>query len=353
MAFDFSAAVSQAQAVVERQENSGSNVTYKYPLVYPPKGQTLIVRPLFNPKSGQIMRLVNRHEKVACYRTYNQECPICKVMQQVQDLTGQDPFGREKKSKSRGVCLAQYISCTQAIKKGNDEILQAGEVVLFMFPWSVYSQINALIQATAQTPTGMDQAFAHANSGLFIQISVDNNFKYTTTAVPYMTFPHPSTDEEFMKLLDSLDDLNEQVLPSTITEETDKQVKEYADAIYRQYIVPRVPQQGTPQVAPVNFSQGVPPVPQAASSPYTPPYSGSVATPPATAPYVPPTATPAPVASFIPGASVTPAVVPAPAPTATSARPACYGSHQDNDPKCICCPYEIECMQPMPDTLPF
>lgn len=291
MAFNYQAAVAAAQAVIDQQENKG-NTNYKYPLVYPRANQTLTVRPLFNPASGQIVRLINRHEKVPCYKSYNIECPICKVMQEVKDTTGQDPFGRSKASRSRGIAFAQFISSSLPVEKSGGQPIQPGEIILFMFPWSVYSQINTAIQAIAQTPTGMDQAFSHANTGFYIQVQVDSSYKYTATQVPYMTFNSNMTDDEFINMLEGMDSLNDQVIPATITEDVDKQVKEYTDAIYRQYIAPRTQQSiATPQPTPVNCS--TPPSPS----------------------------------------------------TNDNTQPSCYGKHQSGSPKCITCPVEMTCMQ--------
>lgn len=364
MAFDFQAAVAAANAVVERSQSNGSggNSNYAYPLLYPPAGNTVVFRPLFNPASGQILRLINRHEKVACYRTYGQDCPICSVMQQVKDATGQDPFGRTKASRSRGICFAQFISSVTPIDKGNNRgNLQPGEIVLMMFPWSVYSQINTVIQAAAQTPTGMDQAFCHAQSGLYLQVSVTSDFKYTTTNVPYMTFPTQMNDDQFSDFLEKMPSLNEQVLPSAINEETQKQVSEYADAIYRQYIAPRLAQPQAPAV-PTGFNQAPPAAPDQGfypGSPYHPQipagsqftYGASQAT--GYPPVNNPSAGSVPPAQPYPPTSINTTTVPstpqvsAPVPPSihsNNGKPECYGHHNDGDPKCICCPCEVECM---------
>lgn len=333
--YDFQAAIDAARAVVERsQNNDGTNKVYKYPLVYPQVGTTMTVRPLFNPASGQILRLINRHEKVACLRTYNIECPICKRQQEVKDLTGQDPFGRVKSSKCRGLAFAQFVSSTIQISKGeNNGFIQPGEIILFMFPWSVYQQINETIQAVSQTPTGMDQAFCHAASGLYIQVSVSPDFKYTTTSVPYLTFnPTNMTDDDFNKMLDGMDSLYEQVLPSTITEEVDKQVKEYEQQIYKQYIEPRVPSVGVPQgTAPQNFSQI--PQQQPMTTPYNPQFTGypPVNNPQTTGNYIPPQ----------PPQVTTPVTNT----VANGSTMACFGKHVAGSTQCICCPDEMMCLQ--------
>lgn len=352
MAFDFQAAVAAASAVVEKSQSSGgSSTTYAYPLVYPQAGSVLVFRPLFNPASGQILRLVNRHEKVACYRTYGQECPICNVMQQVKDVTGQDPFGRTRASRSRGICFGQFISSSVPLSKGeNKGNIQPGEIILAMFPWSVYSQINAVIQAAAQTPTGMDQAFSHSQSGLYLQITVSNDFKYTTTPVPYMTFPTQMNDDEFVDFLSKMPSLLDQVLPSTIDETTQKQVTEYADAIYRQYIAPRLTQPA--QANPMSVSQFTAPAqsqpvgqPQVQSPTY-PPISSAPSyqpcSPNQTVPNYSQTSTPPMKYTQTVSGSLPNQFVQGGSPQ----RPACFGQHQDNEPKCICCPCEVECMTP-------
>lgn len=343
-AFDFSAALNAAQGVVDKTGNSNDS-NYKYPLIYPAQGSTLTVRPLFNPASGQIVRLVNRHEKTPCYRTYNIECPICKVMEEVKSITGQDPFGRGKASRARGICFAQFVSSTTAITKADGSNIQPGEIVLLMFPYTVYTALSATIQAAGQTPTGMDQAFCHANQGMFIQIQRGNDNKYTTTPSPYMTTNFPMTDDEFMKMLEGMESLNDQVLPSEITEEVDKQVREYADAIYREYVVPRTPSQGVPQgTAPMNAAQIVqggqaaPVGYPSQTSQATPQYSTTVATNGPANYQQPGTTAQAP--------QYTPQPAPQVAPQApVSDTPQCYGHHVMMSPQCLVCPAEAKCQE--------
>ena len=346
MAFDFQAAVAAAQQVVEKKESGGSGGTYRYPLVYPQSGSSITIRPLFNPKSGQIVRLVQRHEKTACLKTYGTECPICKIQQQVKDMTGQDPFGRTSASKSRGICFAQFISASYQLTKGdNGGVIQPGEIILFMFPWSVYSQLNTIIQATSQTPTGMDMAFSHASSGMFIQVSVTKDFKYTTTNVPFMTFPTNQTDDDFIKMLDEMDSLADQVLPSTITEDVSKQVNEYVESINRQFIVPRLASQAPYQAQMQTFSNPVPSpaTTQASTSSYTQYSQVPAGVPAMNSQYTAPSApqVPSPVAN---PQYAAPPIVPQTAPSADG-MPECFGRHQASDTKCICCPCEVQCIE--------
>ena len=337
--FNFQEAIAKANQVVERTSSSESK-EYKYPLVYPMQGQTMVVRPLFNPASGQIVRLIDRHEKIPCYRSYGVDCPICNVMQQVRDLTGHDPFAMKNARKSRGICFAQFISSTLPIDKGgNKGVLKPGEIILMMFPWKVYSQMNVLIQSIAQTPTGMDQAFCHADTGVYVQISRSSDNQYVTTNVPYMTFTTGMTDDQFIEMLNGMESLLDQCIPATITPEVDKQVKEYADAINRQYITPRIPTTTPPNPVPQNFNRG----PADMTPPWesAPQQAGPMTTgTPWVQPVVTTSTTPAqPIPS-------SPAVAPQTSiPSANNDMPVCFGQHQPNSPQCLCCPAEVQCQE--------
>lgn len=317
--YDFSSVVQTALNVVNGKKDA---TEYAYPLVYPSPGQTIVVKLLFNPKSGQISRLLRRHDKIACYKTFGIDCPICKIMEQVIDVTGQDPFKRSSHSTTRGISFAQFISSTSSVTSNNRTINQ-GDTILFMYPWSVYTQINALIQAISQSPSGMEKAFCTSDGGLFVQVSVTQDFKYTTVSIPYMTFPTGKSNEEYMKMLDEMPSLNEQVLPSTITQEVDAQVKEYVDNIHKQYISPRLPNTN-PTPGPVNLGSPEQMIMNPVMNNPVPPQFN--------------TGTP------IPNMGNTVAQTPTPSITNNS-KPACFGNHVDGNPQCICCPDEVTCMQ--------
>lgn len=315
MSYDFTSALNAAMNVVNQQSRSNDNKVYPYPLFYPPKGQTITVKLLFNPASNQIIRLINRHGKVPCYRTYHTECPICKIQEQVISTTGQDPFIKEgAKCKARGLAFVQLISSTVAVENIGGTKINIGDIALLMYPWSVYTQLNACISAVGQTPSGMERAFCSATDGLFVQISVDNDYKYTTTPVPYMTFSSGMTDEQFMKMLDEMPSLNEQVIPDTITQEVDAQVKEYVNSIYSKYISPRIPNQ-TPQVAPANLSDSALTI----------------------------SVNPNPTPIYQTTQQIQIPTIPA-----ANGKPDCFGHHSQGSPQCICCPDEVLCMSKAP-----
>ena len=326
MAFDFSNVVNTASDVVAKAAET-ERVNYPYPLVYPTPGQTLLVKLLYNPASKSVVRLVHRHEKIPCYRSYGIECPICKYQEQVVSTLGQDPFGKTK-SKSRGISFAKLVSCTKPIEytqNNTKKKINPGDTVLLMYPWSVYQEINRLINLVASTPSGMEQAFCYADTGLFIQITVTEDYKYSATNAPFQSFQTGLTNQQFMDFLEEMPSLADQVIPATIDEKVDAQVKEYADNIYREFIAPRVPTQNVTDTAPTNLGNGIPNAVPASA--YVPPTVN-----------VPPTTNPNQYTG-VNYATQIPTQPTVQAPT----KPNCFGSYTENQPKCICCPHEVEC----------
>lgn len=360
MQFDFSKVLENAKNAIETTDSE--KVSYPYPLVYPAPGQTLIVKILYNPASGQITRLVNRHDKIACLRTYGQECPICKKMQEVMDVLGpgQDPFGK-KKSKARGISYATLISATKPIKSG-EKILNPGDTVMLMYPWSVYKQISQALTAITTTPSALERAFENPNEGLFIQISVsdDNKYQYTTTVMPYMTFATGMTDEGYRTWLSSMPSLNEQVLPSTITEAVSKAVQEYVTEIHNTYIAPRIPNLNVTQNnIPTNIGNINPNVgnPNIAQMPQTPVVNNVPNIPFNTGTPIPNMGNTVNTGSPLPNMGNTIAqqnvqnaqmqnlnnIIAAQQNQLNNNKPSCYKQYQENAPKCMCCPYEVQC----------
>ena len=223
--YDYQVNVEIDNSVINKDNKKNPTISCKYPIVYPAAGST-VVRPLFNPASGQIIRLINRDKKVACYRSYNTDCSKCKSHNNATNKQGWVSFGRNKANRAIGLCFAQFVSSTVPIEKGADKAtIQPGDIILFMFPRSVYKQLKDIIQPIGRLPTGFDQAFCHYNTGLYIRVQVSDDSKCTTTQVPYMTFDCGKDDDSFLEMLDSMDSLTEQIIPSTITDEIDKKEK--------------------------------------------------------------------------------------------------------------------------------
>lgn len=285
--FDFTKALQDAQQVTE-QSNSGSKFQYK--LIYPGEG-SLTFRILLNPKSNLIIRKIVRHtvgtSKIPCMTNFGlakSDCPICKAADTVYNTVGSVPRGMW--GQQRGICFIQYISSTTKI-----EGLKAGDVALLMVPKTVYEAIQEWIANISSGDQGIQAMFevfcSHQGMELTINRTSDN--KYTFTMNPFKKFKSAENDEEFGKLLDSLADLREQIVPSVCTDEITKQIKAAEENIDQTYINARVPQAPAVPTTPTGFTGGY--VPQQSSAVNTNPADAPVnttgaaqATPPTTKP---------------------------------------------------------------------
>ena len=308
MAFDFSQVLENANKSLA---NTSEGANYKHKLLYPGQG-TLTVKLLFNTKSNIVMRLINRHTvdektKVACMKTFGQECPICKALEDIKNARGVDLS--KLRSVVRGISFAQYVGSDYKIEGVNP-----GDIVLFMYPWTVYKDISSII-AQAKTPEDLESLLA-SNEGFTFKIIRGADNKYTTQIDPFKKYKSCNSDQEFVQLLNGLDALNDQILKSPATEETLKEVKQYAQELQQKYLVNKGPQfvnNGTQDsMSMANFSAMAAPQTNQQQTSFTP---------------------------------TTPNVVPQ-VTNQNSNQPPCFGHHGEQDMnKCLLCPVEIQCGQ--------
>lgn len=230
MNFDFSKVREEAKKVVENK-NGG----YKYSLLYPGIGTTR-VKLLFNEKSNTLMRLINRHtvldnSKIACTRTYGDfDCPVCKIIDDAEHATGLNLY--KFKSKARGIAYAQLVGVDYQLTNKN---INEGDIILFMFPWSVYKEINEII-GSMNDDNKIKQLCA-SNEGMIFDIRHGSDNRYNVQIDPFDTkYRTCKTDEEFDKLLSDLDSLDEQILPSKINNDIEKQIKDACVAFTAQFL---------------------------------------------------------------------------------------------------------------------
>lgn len=308
--YNFDSVTSQAKQVVESSNSTGG---YKYSLLYPNTG-TVNVRLLFNPSSGLITRLIHRHtigdNKVPCMKTWGEECPICKLINEIEGATGLS-LG-SLKSKSRGISLVQFINATYPVGTQKSPI-NPGDVILMMYPWSVYKALNEYIAQIASTPTGMIEAFTKLEAyAVGITKTADN--KYQVVPNPYMKYRSPgvNTDEEFCKFIESIESLSDQILPVAPTEEVVNSINLAVETLTNQYL------NVSPTVVPGSYSNAEPTTFNMAS------------------PNIP-TNTPPTIEDL----QELPFDMHAPVNT-TMPTPACFGKHVGS-PACMMCPAELSC----------
>ena len=231
MAFDLSNVLKQAN------EATSSGNDPKYKIFYPGVGQSKL-KLLFNPKSNSLMRLINRHEwmdkrKVPCLKTLGRdiECPICKAIEDVKNIKGID-LSRHK-SKVRGIAFAQLVSTNYTLTGKNSP--STNEIVLFMFPWTVYGAISQVVTEAQENPSQLEQLIA-SNEGFTFTINHGEDNKYNCMMSPFGKHRTCGSDEEFERLLNSLDSLNDMIIPQQLKDEQMDAVRKVADEIRLKYL---------------------------------------------------------------------------------------------------------------------
>ena len=229
MGFDMSGVQQQAKNFSERREPGD----FKYKLLYPGVGKTT-VKLLFNPKSNSIARLINRHEiddsKIPCLRTWGDKCPICGVLSDIKNATGQDLT--RNKSRARGISFAQLIETTVVPTRDNSPL--PGDIILFMYPYTVY---KGILDALSDFKTEEDlQGLIGSNESLAFVISRSPDNTYSTRILPGQKYRTCNSQEEFEELLNNMDSLNDQVLPAMCNGDIETQAHDAAMDLKARYL---------------------------------------------------------------------------------------------------------------------
>lgn len=312
MAYDLSKAMAQAIQVTESSESNDNN---QYKLIYPQEG-TIKVRLLYNDKSGLIIRKIIRHKiggkQVVCLTNYSDDCPVCKVLNDIENVRGSVPW--QLKRTTRGIAYAEYVDSDYKWSNPNN-IPNKGDIVLLMFPWSVYVDLSRLFNSAGDKLGSL----VTSNVGGVFKISrwMDRGqVRYRTEIDPFDN-QHQTcrTDEEYFDLINNLPSLNEQFVPIKPTNEIVNAARDTANQLTTEYLGNSVIQ----------------PAPQQSVVPHSTNNLGSYG-------------------GTIQNNHTTQAPTPKPqngmqkgSPNA----PACFGKHNDPsiDPnQCLMCPYEVQCM---------
>ncbi|WJZ23535.1 hypothetical protein LIS04_107 [Listeria phage LIS04] len=230
--FDLSNVLNTAQQIKSEKDNSNDG---RMKLIYPDAG-TLKVKLLFNPASSTAIRKVRRHKvngvQVPCLQMYGQTCEVCKVVDNIETIKGADLW--KFKPKDRGILFAQYIG--DDYNRGqNDKAPAEGEIIRVMVPWVVYRDLNAIIAEAGPEA----QTIMASNKGKIVKImraQVNNRTEYRVELDAFSEYTSCGTDEEFVKLLNELPTLNEELCPPAPTETIVNQVKEISAKLSESYL---------------------------------------------------------------------------------------------------------------------
>lgn len=246
MKIDLNRLKEQAEMEIENSSKNSNDSNSKYKVVYPGENGKLIVKLLFNPKSGMVQRKIMRHDtgksKIACLEQYGEECPVCRAVQEAEANRKESGTFRKYGWKVRGICYAQIIDheATYFTKNGDPK---KGDVVILQYPRTVYDLINKIIIDSVSQGVNL----VSENEG--IPIVIERNQKgnafpsYNAYLYPYGSKKSFENDMEktgeqkFDELLENLPDLSETIIPKYPTEEVRKQIKALSETIDQEYAI--------------------------------------------------------------------------------------------------------------------
>lgn len=215
--------------VVESKKSSGGNY------IYPGEGSTSF-RLLYNPATNNIFRQVARHwsddlkKHVPCLSMYGLPCPICEVKKLYEKQFGKDA-GWKLDAQRKVIFHATYKS---ADKPSNDKVKE-GDTVIIMTAPSIENEFNKLfiddladgLNLVLTDPKGIQFSLKRYN---------DNGFtKYSLTPNPIQKVESAKSEEEMVKLLESLPDISEAYFPKNVTDDMKKSVIEVAKKEMEKY----------------------------------------------------------------------------------------------------------------------
>lgn len=363
LGIDLGNVLAQAAQVTQEQQEKDSSSNMK--LIYPQNGE-LKVRLLYNNPAGVVMRKFERHkingQQITCLSNYGRECPVCKILDNIQNMKGTDLW--QLKRTTRGIAYAEFVESNYRWDNPQDAPTK-GEIVLLMFPWTVYTDLNRLINSAGQNIYDL----IASNVGGVFKISrwvEKGQTKYRAEIDPFDRQHRTcATDEEYQKLIMELPSLNEKFVPVEITDAIIKSAQNAADELNAEYLSPNVYQPNVGQAG-SNLGGYAPSAPAAPANlnTYTDPKTGIVydlinnqwiprPTAPA-APQAPSTAPSGPAIPPPPGMGGYPGAPAAPSTPSSSAAPAgpsagnppCFGKHgtaEVNPNQCLMCPNEAVC----------
>lgn len=327
MSFDLSSVLEAAKTAVE-----GTSSNSNYPTIIYPANGTIRARLLFNPKSNSVMRLIHRHKldsgKVDCAAHYGQDCPVCKQLETIRAVKGLDLW--TLKSKTYGIAYAQFIDVSTGYDFGNRRnVPKRGDLIVLMFPWSVYSQISSCIQKAGENASQL--LTDNESKPIIIERKLTNDrVEYRVDVDTFSTFQSCESQAQFDKFLMDLPDLSDTITPKDMPEGLLTKLQLEADNLVARYL-------GSAQTS------YVPPVPSSQPSSQQQLQSTSNVVTPATAQIVSDNSQPVQTNSNNISQDVQQPQSEVQNSTNGSITKECFGNLNLSNKDCLICPHTIEC----------
>ena len=238
--FDLDGVVEAAKKNVEEADSGGGD--YKYDLFYPYKEGVVSLRILYNPASNNAMRKIQRHKvndvTNPCLQQYGKECKTCKAVEKAENAKEVNLW--KLKATTRGLSFAQFVESDYP--EGADTPSR-GEVVLFMYPYTVYKDLSEIIAQAGSNASSL----LTENEGMIVKVKrtrSNDRVEYKALTDPFGKFvsvdKKGNTSEEnqkaFQEMLLELDDLNDMILPSEYKDEFAEVDMELAKSIEEEYL---------------------------------------------------------------------------------------------------------------------
>ena len=351
MAFNFTELIAAEQKKQEQQTSTGNKSGFGFKTVYPFANGRFEFKFIGNEPSGLLYREVTYHEyysdnkklQVPClHEMYNMDCPICNAVGNVQNVLDDKNVFSKYGFKKRGIMFAKLLGYSPENYFGdNQNPPKPGDIVLFMFPKSVISELRDLI---VEYRDDIENIFtSNITRTISFQIKTGNNgfpeyaFYVKGSNVPLVIDANGNPDEAgFNQFMTNMPNLKEVKFPSVPDENIMNVHRTVVEEINRTYFggsganvtMPNptnMVNETTTPVTPINTQPVV-------NTPVAPPVQ-TVETPimPANN-----------EVNSVP-TSVTETSTPTTNTDSRGQRPACFGNNKYAD-ECLNCPFEPECI---------
>lgn len=219
-----------------------------YKLFYPMGGSKVSLRILFNPASSSLLRDIRRHEympnapknefkvKAPCLKAYDMDCPICNTIKTIEDSEKSSELSQCHKFTKRFISFA-YIN--EVKQKPADQDVKAGDIVLFMYPMTIATEINEILKSCDGNEENF-RKFFFSNNSLSFNISVDSTpsptmYKIVPDAIMGQTKLF-ETDTEYENMINKLPSLDTMLLPATFNENYLTLAKQVSDSLSKKLL---------------------------------------------------------------------------------------------------------------------
>lgn len=349
MAFNFAeiiAAETKKQEDAARNSSSGGGIGFK--TVYPFANGRLELKFIGNEPSGLLYRELFFHEywadnkkhNVPClHQMYGMECPICKMIDNIQNTLDNNDVWKKYGVKTRGIMFAKLLNHTPDNYFGDTKNPpKPGDIVLFMFPKSVSTELRKLIIEFGDEIDTLFTENTTRNVTLKIGTQANGFPEYTffvknnstTLCIGEDGNPDQAAFNEFMSKMPNLKEVR---FPKEPNEDIMKTHRTVTEEMSRNYFGKEAVSNSFATASPMGN-------PQAAS------INQPVASAPVESVNVSNSSVSMPIESStenIPSTTVTANVPPSDSTSDKGTKPPCFGNNEYNE-KCAACPWDNECV---------